>query len=98
MSKFNDKSMDSSISKVSATLHKLRGFNTAQYVRISCGENASMRIVTKKCCGRVHCIVIWKKSVAIYMISVKVAAHCLVAKEHGSHWPEPFIKRKKVSE
>lgn len=86
-----------SILKVSVMWHKVHGFNTAQFVRISFGASASMRIATKKCCGRVRCIMIWKRLAAIYLTSVKVAAHCRADKEHELHWPEQFIKIKKVS-
>lgn len=78
-------------------LHKVHGFSMAQSVRISFGASASMKVGTKKCFGRVRCTVIWKKSMAIYLISARVDARCPAVKEHESHWPEPFIKTKKVS-
>lgn len=78
-------------------LHKMHGFSMAQSARISFGASASMRVATKKCSGRVRCIVIWKRLAAIHMISVRVAARCPAVREHEYHWPEQFIKTKKVS-
>lgn len=61
---------------------KALGFSMAQFGRTLFGASVSMRVDTRKFCGRVRCIAISKKLEVIYLMSVKLVVRYLVANEH----------------